>query len=304
MKVLVPPVKCQGIKTKVVPWILENAQANRSGRWIEPFLGSGVVGFNARHVNGEFGDINPHIIAFYGALKSSEITPKLVRQFLEYEGERLRRVGEEHYYAVRERFNSEKDPLDFLFLSRSCFNGVIRFNNKGEFNVPFCRKPDRFSRAYVTKIVNQVSWVYELLSMMNWRFWNRDFRDLIAEADGNDFIYCDPPYFGRHVDYFSSWSEQDEHDLFASLSTTRARFILSTWHSNKYRVNKNIMEYWKNFFILTKEHFYHIGAKEENRNSMLEALVLNYRPPASSVGELRERQLVLLEPKASYSASR
>jgi len=300
MKVFVPPIKCQGIKTKIVPWILENAKPTEKGRWIEPFMGSGVVGFNTRHTKAEFSDLNPHIIAFYNALKYSVITPKLVRAFLEYEGDKLRERGEEHYYTIRERFNKDKKPLDFLFLSRSCFNGVIRFNSKGYFNVPFCKKRDRFSKAYITKIVNQVRGVYEMMCITSWNFRYRDFGDLIGEAEEEDFIYCDPPYLGRHVDYFGSWSEQDEYNLFLSLQKTKANFILSTWHSNKYRVNTYIDKYWRRFYILTKEHFYHIGAKEENRNPIIEALVLNYEPPISSPKELEDKQLILMEPRAPY----
>ena len=300
MKVFVPPIKCQGIKTKLVPWILENAELTEEGGWIEPFMGSGVVGFNARHRKAEFSDLNPHIIEFYNALKSSIITPRLVQTFLEYEGENLRKRGEEYYYTIRERFNKDKNPLDFLFLSRSCFNGIIRFNSKGYFNVPFCKKPNRFSKAYITKIVNQVRGVYEMTSINSWTFQPWDFRDLIAETEYEDFIYCDPPYLGRHVDYFNSWSEKDEYDLSLSLKKTRAKFILSTWHSNKYRVNTYIDKYWRQFYILTKEHFYHIGAKEVNRNSIIEALILNYEPPISNPKELEARQLILMEPRAPY----
>lgn len=278
MKIFVPPIKCQGIKTKLVPWILENAVLPEEGLWIEPFMGSGVVGFNARPMRAIFSDINPHIISFYHALKTGKITPEMTREFLESEGQKLRERGEDYYYEVRERFNTAKNPLDFLFLSRSGFNGVIRFNSKGFLNVPFCRKPERFSRAYVTKIVNQIRYVYQTIQCSDWSFECRDFADLISQAQEQDFIYCDPPYFGRHVDYFNSWSAEDEHKLFLSLKNTKAKFILSTWHSNKYRRNPCIDIYWEQFNILTREHFYHIGAKEENRNPMIEALVTNHTP--------------------------
>jgi len=57
------------------------------------------------------------------------------------------------------------------------------------------------------------------------------------------------------------------------------KFILSTWHSNKYRDNEYLKTIWKKFNIVPKEHFYHLGGSESNRNSMLEALILNYPIP-------------------------
>ena len=292
-KVLVPPIKCQGIKTKIVPLILANVPVLERGLWIEPFMGSGVVGLNARPRRALFSDINPHIISFYRALKSKEITPESARAFLEREGHILQETGEKHYYDIRERFNHKGNPLDFLFLSRSCFNGMIRFNKKGGFNVPFCKKPQRFSGSYITKIVNQITRFAEILYFHDWTFENQDFEETIACATENDFIYCDPPYLGRHVDYFNSWQAEDEERLCRCLSATKARFILSTWHSNKYRKNECLDSIWSNFHIITKEHFYHVGAKEANRSFMLEALVMNFSPLCEKIIEQPHTQPLL-----------
>jgi len=278
MRVYIPPIKCQGIKTKLVPLISAHVRLDEGGIWYEPFLGSGVVGFNIRPHRAVFGDLNPHIINFYNSLKSSRITPQSVREHLEYEGERLKKHGEDHYYHIRERFNERHDPLDFLFLSRSCFNGMVRFNKKGQFNVPFCKKPERFSRAYITKVVNQVQYVWEAVREYDWSFECISFEELIPRAKAGDMVYCDPPYLGRHVDYYDSWTEEDEKRLHELLSNTPARFILSTWHSNKYRDNPMLKTLWKEYHIVTKEHFYHIGAREANRNPMLEALIMNFKP--------------------------
>ncbi|MDR1359719.1 MAG: Dam family site-specific DNA-(adenine-N6)-methyltransferase [Deltaproteobacteria bacterium] len=277
-KILIPPIKCQGIKTKIVPLLLENITDLKSGLWIEPFMGSGVVGLNVRPSKALFADLNPHIIAFYDAIKTKIVTPESSLAFLEHEGRLLREKGESHYYTVRERFNKEGSPLDFLFLSRSCFNGMIRFNKNGGFNVPFCRKPNRFAGAYITKIVNQLTRFSESIHSHSWAFINQDFEKTISSASEIDFIYCDPPYIGRHVDYFNSWNASDEERLLRCLSESKARFILSTWHSNKYRKNEFLDSFWSRFHVITKEHFYHVGAREENRNSMLEALVMNFVP--------------------------
>ena len=278
MKVKVPPVKCQGIKTKLVPTIKNTVEWDYKGKWIEPFVGSGVVGFNLLPKQALFSDSNPHIINFYNAIKSGEITPDRARNFLETEGAKLSTQGADFYYSVRKRFNENGCPLDFLFLNRSCFNGMIRFNSKGEFNVPFGHKPNRFAPAYITKIVNQIAYVQDALRLNEWEFVCQDFEKTIRSATKRDFIYCDPPYIGRHTDYYNSWSDEHELKLYRLLSDTKAKFILSTWHSNQHRSNPYVDSYWSEFHIITKEHFYHIGASEENRKPMLEALITNYKP--------------------------
>ncbi|MBR2215226.1 MAG: Dam family site-specific DNA-(adenine-N6)-methyltransferase [Selenomonadaceae bacterium] len=145
-KTFVPPIKIQGIKTKLVPLIRQNILMNKEAVWIEPFMGSGVVGFNMEPSHAIFADTNPHIIEFYRQIKQGRITPSIVKSFLAREGKLLEEGDDKHYYAVRNRFNESHDPLDFLFLNRSCFNGMIRFNKDNEFNVPYGHKPLRFSK--------------------------------------------------------------------------------------------------------------------------------------------------------------
>ena len=64
-KIFVPPLKIQGIKTKLVPLIRENVILDKETIWYEPFMGSGVVGFNVEPERAVFADVNPHIINFY-----------------------------------------------------------------------------------------------------------------------------------------------------------------------------------------------------------------------------------------------
>ena len=294
MTVKVPPLKCQGIKTKLVEWIKDHAVLDENGKWIEPFMGSGVVGFNVRPKHAVFADVNPHIINFYNAIKDGKITIGIAKEFLEQEGARLQAKGEEHYYEIRERFNKDSNPLDMLFLNRACFNGVMRFNRKGQFNVPFGHKPERFAKAYITKIVNQIKYVADAVSQYDWSFVCQDFKTTVSLASQQDFVYCDPPYIGRHVDYFNSWTDESEQELYNVLAEAPAKFMLSTWHSNQYRSNLALDKYASRFTILTREHFYHVGASEKNRNPMLEAIVLNYNPLPQIEVQL-EKQMALFE---------
>ncbi|MCF8373561.1 MAG: Dam family site-specific DNA-(adenine-N6)-methyltransferase [Bacteroidales bacterium] len=277
MKVIVPPLKSQGIKTKLVPWI-KAILPETNGRWIEPFLGTGVVALNMGFKNAILNDTNPHIIQLYLDIKEDRITPEIVKRYLEVEGENLRQADEDgyvHFRAIKDRFNKEFSSLDFIFLSRAGFNGMMRFNKQGKWNIPFCKKPNRFAQSYITKIVNQVIQAKRQINK-DWVFLNKQFSEVIPLATKDDIVYCDPPYFGRYVDYYNGWTEMDEELLYQQLKETDAKFILSTWHHNDYRENESIKKYWEEFNIITRDHFYHSGGKIENRNTIVEALVCNF----------------------------
>ena len=299
MKVLIPPIKSQGIKTKLVPWIAEYIPDDFNGTWIEPFMGTGVVAFNLAPKKALLCDSNPHLINFYRSLADGEISEIIVRDYLNREGSLLLQHGESHYYNIRDRFNQTAKPLDFLFLNRAGFNGMIRFNRKGEFNIPFCRKPNRFAQAYVTKIVNQVASISKILAAKEFQFLCQNFEQTIQTAKQGDMIYCDPPYIDRHTDYFNSWSEQDERNLYRLLAASPAKFMLSTWHHNDYRRNEYIDNLWNQFNIRNREHFYHVGAKEKNRNPMVEAIVSNFHANTYSLTKPIQ-QLRLLEQPNFY----
>jgi DNA adenine methylase len=294
---LVPPLKCQGIKTKLVGEIRKLVQEQAFDRWIEPFCGSCVVPFNVQPKKALLFDSNIHIIRFYQDIQAGKLTPAIAKSFLTEEGNKLRAMGENYFYAVRERFNNQSNSLDFLFLNRSCFNGVMRFNRHGKFNVPYCHKSDRFAQSYVTKIVNQIRRISEVISTHDWTFAVADFRAALANAKPDDFVYADPPYAGRHVDYFNSWSESDETELASLLKQLPCEFILSTWHSNEFRKNILIERNWivPGIHLLTREHFYHVGSTENLRHPMIEALVTNFSIRAFPNEKVQSEQLAFME---------
>lgn len=284
MSVIIPPIKSQGIKTKLVPWIndliLQSGLDLQNTNWIEPFFGTGVVGLNSI-VGGNriVGDTNPHIISFYEQVQNGEITPQNMRTYLEQEGQILCESEEDgyvHFREIKNRFNTDHSSFDFIFLSRAGFNGMMRFNRKGEWNIPFCKKANRFAPAYITKICNQIKESSKVIQSHDWTFYNQDFIDTINMAQEGDIIYCDPPYFGRYVDYYNGWTEKDEERLYNALINTPAHFILSTWHHNEFRHNEMMDKYWNQFHVETQEHFYHGGGHIENRHAIVEALVFNF----------------------------
>lgn len=275
-QVRVPPIKCQGIKTKLVPFIARQIRwmEQPHARWIEPFLGSGVVAFNLAPQRALLADSNQHIIGFYQAIQAGTIDRTVVHAFLSQQGAKLAKLGEPHYYEVRDRFNQSGSPLDFLFLNRACFNGLMRFNSKGQFNVPFCRKPQRFSASYITKIANQIHWVAGQMAGKQWEFRVAEWQNILGEAQPQDFVYLDPPYIGRHTDYFNAWSDTDAEHLAIAAQSLLCGFALSMWLENQHRRNIHIQRCWPGLEMRVCQHFYHVGSKQDWRGAVSEALLI------------------------------
>ncbi len=290
----VPPIKCQGIKTKLVPFILNSIKwdATSGARWIEPFFGSGVVAFNLSPARALLADTNHHIINLYKAIQSGKINGGNVREFLTREGAQLARGGADYFYEVRERFNEKGSPFDFLFLNRSCFNGVMRFNRHGKFNVPFGHKPQRFAPAYITKIVNQVVWAAKKMESKDWRFEVAKWPDIFADVRPNDFVYLDPPYVGRHTDYFNTWDEAEATRLAESAKLLPCGYALSMWLENRHRKNLHIEEQWSGLEVRVCSHFYHVGSSENLRNEMDEALVIKPDFATPDNGKQKTKQMM------------
>lgn len=272
--IVVPPIKCQGIKTKLVPFILQTVSRNENGLWIEPFVGSGVVAFNLAPDRALLNDKNQYIIALYNAIQIGKITSKDVRSFLEYHGAMLEKKGASYYYEMRDCFNQNGDPLIFLFLNRADFNGMIRFNRNGHFNVPFCQKPKRFSKSYITKICNQVSEIATIMKDKDWVFTSAPWQSVFNNVTENDYIYLDPPYVGRDTSYVGEWSEEEAVLLSEYAHKTPASVCLSMWKENQFRRNDHLFNLWSDFVWYEQDHFYHIGAKESNRHPMTEVLAI------------------------------
>ena len=274
-KVRVPPIKCQGIKTKLIDFISQSIKWDGNGIWIEPFLGSGVVLFNIQPERALVSDTNKHIINLYNAIKDKKINSVIVKEFLNEMNFELQKGGQEFYNSIRDRFNKHFDILDFLFLNRSCFNGMMRFNSRGLFNVPFGHKPQRFRQSYITKIINQINWIYEVMKDKDWEFKISDWKKILEIAKENDFVYLDPPYIGRHTDYYNNWSENEAKDLVNTVKQLKSGFAMSMWLENKYRRNNHIDEFWDDYEIRTFSHFYHVGPSENLRNEMKEVLIMS-----------------------------
>lgn len=282
---IIPPLKIQGKKTKLISFINECAEkildeSPEIDIWIEPFMGTGVVSFNCPKSIKRVvcADINPHIINFYKAIQSGEINADKVTEQLGYHGQELAKYGYDYYRKIKDEFNGNKDPMLFLFLSRTGFNGMMRFNRKGEWNLPFCKINTRLNEKNVEMLAESVKEISDEIHSREYIFHNEDFKAFISseteEYKGNSMLYCDPPYLGLYTDYFCGWDESNEKELSDLLKDKI--FILSTWSNNGVKDNEAIGKYWGDYKKFDLEHFYNVAAKAENRRKITESLICNY----------------------------
>ena len=192
-----PPLKWAGGKRWLVPDLQRLWQPFKERRYVEPFCGGLAAALGLGPTHAVLNDINPHLINFYRQLKKG-LTLRIPM-----------RNDETLYYQHRELFNrlarnNHVDTPDaaqlFYYLNRTCFNGLCRFNQSGEFNVPF--------GTYST--INYVDDFNDYVAVFKqWSFENCDIGQLQFET--GDFIYADPPYDVEFTTYSAggfSWDDQ------------------------------------------------------------------------------------------------
>jgi len=275
---IIPPIKIQGKKTKLVPHIMEIANTLLSEHkdidtWVEPFLGSGVVAFNCPNRISKVivNDINPHIINLYKQIAYGLITPEMVETVFHYHNDELLKGGYDYYNKIKDRFNEHFDPMDFLFLTRTGFNGVMRFNGSGKWNVPFCKLNDRLSKTVIDDLKKTVGELSHLFLTKEFIFHNTSFEKVLETSPTNSIFYCDPPYYGLAVQYFKGWEKEDEIRLNRMLKDKV--FIYSTWLNDGHKDNPMIQEYWKDYEIEGKSHKYNVAEQSKQRIPVTEGLI-------------------------------
>lgn len=155
-------------------------------RLIEPFAGSGAVFLNTDYSRYVLADSNADLINLYQTLK------KEGDSFIDYARKLFtqKNNSETAFYKLRDKFNTTQDvrvkSALFIYLNRHGFNGLCRYNLKGEFNVPF----GRYTKPYFPEL--EMS--YFQLKARKSAFKHADFEKTMRAAKPGDVVYCDPPY--------------------------------------------------------------------------------------------------------------
>ena len=192
-----PPLKWAGGKRWQIPHLLPLWTPHQHRRLVEPFCGGLAVSLGLMPERALLNDANPHVISFYRWIKRGlEIDIKLANDERVYYGHR-RRFNE--LLSTGEAEGKEAASL-FYYLNRTGYNGLCRFNSRGEFNVPF----GRYKKiGYVRDFSNYVG------AFAKWELVSQDVESL--NLSKGDFVYADPPYDVEFTHYSKggfSWEDQ------------------------------------------------------------------------------------------------
>ncbi|PKO84996.1 MAG: DNA methyltransferase [Betaproteobacteria bacterium HGW-Betaproteobacteria-11] len=218
-----PFLKWAGGKRWLSDRIVELANSI-AGKYIEPFLGGGAVFFALKPGEALLSDVNPELINAYRAIRSD---PNKLYSLLRIH---QARHSKEYYYSIRTyRPRCEyRKAARFIYLNRTCWNGLYRVNLSGQFNVPIGTK------SAVLMPTDDWSALSALLNSV--QLICGDFEDSIAQAKEGDLVFADPPYtvkhnlngFIKYNDSLFSWCDQIRlRDALVSAKCRGARVIVT-----------------------------------------------------------------------------
>ena len=155
-------------------------------RYYEPFLGGGAMLYLNAHERAIASDIYAPLIELWILVRDRLNT--VVNHYND-NWNKLQHDLPNHFYRVRDRYNKTHDPLDLLFLTRTCVNGIIRFNKDGEFNNSFHLSRKGMHPHNFSIIANNWSDIIKEVE-----FICADYSEIFDKAKRGDFMYLDPPY--------------------------------------------------------------------------------------------------------------
>jgi len=216
--ILEPVIKWSGSKRLVAPE-LSRFIINQK-RYIEPFIGGGSMLPFRQISNAVASDIIPELINLWNQIKAN---PEKVADEYNKRWDRLQNEGHIVFYEVRDNFNKTKNEFDFLFLTRTCVNGLIRYNSNGEFNNSMHKNRPGVNPKSFKNII--FKWSYYIKDV---EFRNCDYRETLADADKNDFVFLDTPYGGTKDRYTKTEFNLDQfYCELERLNSVGAKWILT-----------------------------------------------------------------------------
>lgn len=258
-----------------MPSIVDHLPENiKDYRYIEPFIGGGAVFFNLQPKNAVINDYNEELINVYQVIKDN--LDELIIDLKKHKNEA------EYFYSIRsldrngefKKLSAVQRASRVIFLNKTCFNGLYRVNNAGEFNSPFGRYKN-------PNIVNEptLKAVNKFLNNNNIEINSGDYSEILKQTDKKCFVYLDPPYhpisessnFTGYVQ--GGWNMYDQIDLKTAcdeLHKKGVKFLLSNSSADF------IKDLYKDYKITIVKANRAINSNGADRGEVDEVLIRNY----------------------------
>lgn len=274
-KLVSPFLKWVGGKRQLIPAIMEHLPKNISNlNYYEPFIGGGALFFHLQPQNAFINDYNEELINVYNVIKNN--LSELISDLKKHKNEA------EYFYEIRsldrndefQNMSSVERASRVIYLNKTCFNGLYRVNNAGEFNAPFGRYKN-------PNIVNEptLKAVNKFLNSNNIRISSGDYAEILETVDENSFVYFDPPYhpisessnFTGYVQ--GGWNIYDQirlREICDELNERGIKFLLSNSSA------QFIRDQYENYTITTVKATRAINSNGADRGEIDEVLIKNY----------------------------
>ena len=211
-----PVIKWTGSKRSQAEEIISHFP-KQMDTYYEPFIGGGSI-LNRLLTSGRkikryvCSDINSDLINLWISIRDRPAD--VFRHYRDLWNELTSKESvtekSEFYNMIRDRYNENHDPLDFMFIMRTCFNGMPRYNREGKFNNPYHLNRDGINPSRFRGIIDEWAYVIKNVDFICQSY------DAIVPGE-NDFVYMDPPYFNTKSMYFGGIDINDYFDFLSNL---------------------------------------------------------------------------------------
>lgn len=271
------PVIYWGSKYRILDQLLPLFPSNIK-TFVDLFGGAYNVGINVQAESYVYNDILTPMVNLIKYFKSNSIDQILyeIDSLMKQYG--LSEINKESYMQLRADYNKglfgDHSEVAFYVLSTASFSNLIRFNKKGEFNLPFGY------RIFNVNAMSNLTKFNQKLREQNLTIYNKDYKELINTFDESCFIYVDPPYYDSDATYTAKnlWGLKEEEELYNLLDNLNEQGI--KWAvSNNLSYNNKIRDEWMIKYAVSELNIIYkqSGAKKkEKQKTNKEILIMNY----------------------------
>jgi DNA adenine methylase len=266
-----PFIKWAGGKRQLIDELIKTMPLNYN-RYYEPFIGGGALFFAIQPNNACISDINPELINVYNVIKND--VDSLIKDLHKYEN------TEEYFYNIRnldrkpsyKKLSKIKKASRFIYLNKTCYNGLYRTNSEGQFNVPFgfYKNPNIVDEQNLRLSAELLKKTEIVLS---------PFTEIKNKVNNKDFVYFDPPYMPTsktssftkyYKDDFGIDAQFELKELCDKMTKKGVYFLLSNSYSDL------ILDLYKNYNIKKIKAIRAINCKADKRGAITELIITNY----------------------------